>query len=78
MFCLVFVLARQALYHFRHIFIPFSVYFGDRLLVFCPGWPGPLSSYVRLPATVAGMTDTHRHPSFFSVEMESHKLFGPV
>jgi hypothetical protein len=40
----------------------------DRVLLFCAGWPGLLSSYVMLP-TIAGMTGTYHYTQLFSVEM---------
>jgi hypothetical protein len=35
------LLGRQVLCHLNHTFSPFcSGYFGDRVLLFCLGWPG--------------------------------------
>jgi hypothetical protein len=43
----VFVLARQVFYHLSHASSPFcSVYFGDRVLLLCPGQPRLWSSYL--------------------------------
>jgi hypothetical protein len=63
-------LARQMLYCLS----PFSGYFVDRVLLFlcicfvlgffCPGQPGPSSSYFTLP-TFAGVTDGCHHSQLF-------------
>jgi hypothetical protein len=60
-----FALARQALSHLNHACSPFcSGYFEDRVLLFCPGWPGLPSSYFSLSA-VAGITDVCHHAHLF-------------
>jgi hypothetical protein len=59
-----------------HVPSPFySDYFGDGGCDFCPGQPGPGSSYLRFP-TIAGMTGVHHHTQLLSVEMCSHELFS--
>jgi hypothetical protein len=55
-FELSFMLARQVLYCLSYVSNPFcSGYFGDKSLIFCPGWPGLRSFSFMFPA-VAGMT----------------------
>jgi hypothetical protein len=60
---------RQALYCLNHASNPFLLWlFWRQGLAFCPGWPGPLSSYLCFPPLL-GWQVCSTVPSFFSVEM---------
>jgi hypothetical protein len=50
-----FTFARQALYHFSHASSHFALVIVEMGVAFCLGWPGPRTSYFKLPS-VTGMT----------------------
>jgi hypothetical protein len=57
-------LLRQVLYHLSHTCSPFCFsYFSDRSQVFCPGWPGPKSSYYA--SCIGGMIGVYHHAWLF-------------
>jgi hypothetical protein len=43
--------------------------------IFCPGQPGPQSSYFTLPV-LAGMTGVCHHTQLFSIEVKSVNIFA--
>jgi hypothetical protein len=64
--------ALWVLYHLSHTFSPFCSVSWRYSLIFCPGVPGPHSSYFRL-SSAAGMTVSPPHPAFF-IEMGFQEL----
>jgi hypothetical protein len=55
----------QVLYHLSNVSSLFGCrYFSNRVSCFCPGWPGPSSSYLCFPCS---WDDRHTMPSFYKL-----------